>query len=65
MLREFKYHSQAPLRNVPCSNPYHCEPKVEALDVSKRITDKRSYLCKYVRRLIGHYKIVFFMQVGH
>ena len=64
LLRELSY-VLSPKNNavyLPCKNPSLCKPSVEAIDVSKQISDKRGHLCRNSRRLIGHYKIVYFMQ---
>jgi hypothetical protein len=64
LLREIKY-SQNPgliVKDVPCYSPYTCTPRVEALQLDKYLKETRSHLCQHTSRLIGHYKIVYFMQ---
>ena len=64
LLRELLY-TQSPNRvlpNVPCHNPFKCKPSVAALDLSSAIAERRSQLCRSAARLIGHYKLVYFMQ---
>lgn len=36
--------------------------QVNPIEIDKRVEDIRSHLCKHVSRLIGSYKIVYFMQ---
>lgn len=50
-----------------CETPYHCSygnkaPQVQPLPLKNLIPDERSHLCKHAGRLIGYYKIVYFMQ---
>lgn len=51
-------------RNDPilCFNPSTCYPIVKPLEMAPSIEDNRAHLCQHSNRLIGHYKIVYFMQ---
>jgi hypothetical protein len=46
-----------------CFNPLHCSGRVNPVQISSdALVDTRSHLCKHASRLIGAYKIVYFMQ---
>ena len=50
-------------RDLHCYSPASCLTRVPGIVMNKHvIKDIRSHLCKHSTRLIGHYKIVFFMQ---
>lgn len=54
-------------RYFRCFAPHSCSygdavPQVRALHFSPSLPDQRPHLCKHVARLIGYYKIVYFMQ---
>jgi hypothetical protein len=47
---------------VRCTDPSHCSSGTLVKFDQSRLSDIRSHLCKHSQRLIGKYKIVFFMQ---
>lgn len=49
-------------RSVFCRDPVICSPGVFPMRLTKSPPDMRPYLCQHSPRLIGYYKIVFFMQ---
>lgn len=44
-----------------CHRDSLCDPTVMPLNIKDRLTETRSHLCQHASRIVGHYKIVFFM----
>ena len=44
-----------------CHRPKLCDGEVKSLDLGEQIKETRPHLCQHAGRIIGHYKIVFFM----
>jgi len=65
MLREFRTvqttETCAKCIYMFCHRPWLCDPPVPSLKLSSKLTETRSHLCQHVSRLIGYYKIVYFM----
>lgn len=70
LMLEMRYEaSQVLYKNeyFTCQYPHACSksataPSVKPVQFQHAIPDNRSHLCKHVSRLIGHYKIVYYMQ---
>ena len=45
-----------------CFNPYNCDASLEPVRMNGQVRDTRMHLCHHGWRLIGRYKIVYFMQ---
>ena len=44
-----------------CHRPKLCDGEVKPLDLKGKLKETRPHLCQQAGRIIGHYKIVFFM----
>lgn len=69
MLLEMRYAQRPELERaiVPCISPFACTKEGRtlhevALSVKNFVKETRSHLCQHAPRLIGYYKIVYFMQ---
>ena len=49
-------------RDLHCYAPASCLSRTPALPLKDVVKERRPHLCKHAPRLVGHYKIVFFMQ---
>lgn len=64
---EKMYPNAAPAATIPCIRPFTCTHTGQtlaelAVKYTTPLTDSRGHLCKHASRLIGMYKIVYFMQ---
>ena len=73
MLLELRYaqRPESMHKAIPCAGPFKCTWNGATLNEialnfkhqqNNKLIENRSHLCKHVSRLIGHYKIVYFMQ---
>jgi hypothetical protein len=61
-----------PTGPVLCLDPLRCLPGVKALEIRGKnggndgdkgiLSDNKGHICQHVSRLIGHYKIIYFLQ---
>ena len=66
-MRHFSSADNYQDRYFRCYAPHSCNygdatPQVRSLRFSPPLPDQRQHLCRHVARLIGYYKIVYFMQ---
>jgi hypothetical protein len=68
MLLELNLRNGSSGTVLPCISPFECTPYGKSIYANamkfdkNEVKDTRSHLCQHNSRLIGHYKIVYFMQ---